>query len=111
MAAITTHDLIKNIIAACVQSPFVSAYTVRSYDLDVLSMRVHLTDLSFIEVFYNINTDKAAFALIAEGVRIYGKDNAKTGWHVHPMGNPVTHIPCKAVSFVDFLAEVEKLQF
>jgi hypothetical protein len=30
-------------------------------------------------------TGKTAFALIVGERRIYGKDNAKMGWHVHPI--------------------------
>ncbi|MBS1249705.1 MAG: hypothetical protein MAG431_01286 [Chloroflexi bacterium] len=110
MAGVTTHKLIENIIAVCAQSPIVRAYTVRSYDLDILSMRIHLLDDSFIEVFYNIITNKTAFTYIVEDIRVYGKDNTKMGWHVHPMGNPTEHISCEEVSFSDFLAEVEEFQ-
>lgn len=80
-------------------SPFVSAYTVRTLDLDVLSLRDHLIDDTFIEVFANVLTEKVAFALILDQRRINGKDNAKIGWHVHPWDDPNTHHPCDPVSF------------
>jgi hypothetical protein len=107
----TPHDLLSQIIDACRESSFVSAYAVRMIDLDILSLRVYLVDNTFIDVFYNTATDKTAFALIADAQRIYGKDNAKIGWHVHPLDAQHRHIPCQPVAFSDFLAEVETLRF
>ena len=111
LANLTPHDLLARIVAACTQSPTVNAYALRILDLDVLSLRVYLVDNSFIEVFYNVTTDKVAFALIVKDQRIYGKDNAKMGWHVHPPGDPNAHRPCAPVSFETFLTEVESLRF
>jgi hypothetical protein len=84
---------------------------MRTLDLDVLSLRVHLIDNSFIEVFFNVTTDKTAYALIVGENRLYGKDNAKIGWHEHPADNPEGHYPCEPVSFEEFLIEVEMLRF
>lgn len=111
LADLTPRDLLERIVTACAQSPVVTAYAVRTLDLDVLSLRVYLMDGSFIEVFHNVATEKAAFALIAEGHRVYGKDNAKMGWHVHPLDNPDSHHLCDPISFETFLAEVETLRF
>ena len=49
MADLTPHDLLEHIVAACAQSPVVTAYAVRILDLDVLSLRVVLVDDSFEE--------------------------------------------------------------
>lgn len=111
MADVTPHELLDQIIAVCAKSSIVIAYGVRTLDLDVLSMRVHLVDDSSVEVFYNVTTRKTAFALIDEDHRIYGKDNAKWRWHVHPLDDPDAHDPCDPVSFETFLAEVEALRF
>jgi len=73
----TPYALLNLIIDLCAQSPIVAAYTIRTVDLDVLRLRVHLIDESFIEVFYNHATAKFAFALIVNGQRIYGKDKLK----------------------------------
>ena len=111
MADVTPHDLLDQIIDTCSDSEIVSAYSVYTVDFDILSLRVNLVDQTFIDVFYNVSTNKTAFALIVAGERIYGKDNAKMGWHVHPIEDPNTHVPCASVSFKDFLAEVEDLHF
>ncbi|MEZ4834530.1 MAG: hypothetical protein R2873_21490, partial [Caldilineaceae bacterium] len=84
----TPHELLGRVIDICQETTFVSAYSVRTIDLDILSLRVHLIDESFVDVFYNTATAKTAFALISNGQRIYGKDNAKIGWHVHPADDP-----------------------
>jgi len=39
--------------------------------------------------------------------RIYGVDNAKVGWHRHPLDDPDQHVPCAPVRFEEFLADVE----
>ena len=111
MADPTPHDLLDRLVTVCSRSPVVAAYTVRTLDLDVLSLRVHLLDDSFLEVFYNVTTGKTAFAVIVAGRRVYGKDNAKMGWHAHPPDNPDAHGPCEPVSFEQFLAEVERVRF
>ncbi|MBM4460812.1 MAG: hypothetical protein FJ011_24145 [Chloroflexi bacterium] len=111
MAALTPRDLLEQVVAACAYSVVVEAYTLRILDPDILSLRVHLADGSFIEVFYNTMTDRTAFALIVEGQRVYGKDNAKIGWHMHPASDPKAHHPCESASFEEFLAEVVVLRF
>lgn len=107
----TPYALLNLVVDSCAQSPVVAAYTIRTVDLDVLSLRVHLIDDSFIEVFHNDATAKTAFALIVDEQRIYGKDNAKIGWHVHPLATPLDHVPCNPATFAEFLAEVELLRF
>ena len=111
MAELTPHDLFTQIVGICAQSPIATAYAVRTLNLDVLSLRIVLVDKSFIEVFHNATTGKTSFALIVENHRVYGKDNAKMGWHVHPFDDPDAHNACDPVSFETFLAEVEAIRF
>ncbi len=109
MALVTTRELLDEIATACENSDLVETYVVQHMDIDILKVRVYLTNARFIEVFYNIMTEKVAFALIEGEERTYGKDNAKMGWHVHPWENPREHVPCEPVTFAEFLQEVEKL--
>ncbi len=111
MVGLTVQEIFGEIVAACDASPIVSAFTVRVFDVDVLNLRVHLVDDVFIEVFINILTGKAAFALIDDHRRVYGKDNAKVGWHVHPWNDPAAHRPCPPISFEAFLSEVRAERF
>ncbi|HID63761.1 MAG TPA: hypothetical protein EYP49_13640 [Anaerolineae bacterium] len=104
----TTIELLQRLVIACQKCDLVEAYAVREMDEDTLSVRVFLSDGSFISVFYNIATARVAFALIKEKQRIYGKDNAKMGWHAHPFDDPEGHYPCEPVDFEGFLKEVER---
>jgi hypothetical protein len=70
LADLTPRDLLERIVTACAQSPVVTAYAVRTLNLDVLSLRVYLMDGPFIKVFHTVATEKAAFALIAEDHRV-----------------------------------------
>lgn len=106
MAGVSTAALLEALIAACDSSPLVTAYTVQEMDEDILSVRVYLQDDVFIHAFYNVATGKVSFALV-KGQRLYGKDNAKRGWHVHPFDQPATHVACAPVDFATFLHEVE----
>lgn len=69
------------------------------------------TDAAFLrelEAYYNEQTDTAAYALVQNGIRTFGADNA-TGWHYHPFENPALHIPLKTeMKFAEFLGEVER---
>ncbi len=108
MAAVTTTQLLLELRNACLHSVLVRQIEERILDIDVLHVRVYLmTSETFINVFYNLATDKAAFALLQDGHRIYGVDNAKIGWHCHPFADPKQHIACPPVTFGEFLQEVE----
>ena len=106
MSQETPEALRDRVLQVCAASPGVAAYTVRSLDADVLSLRVHLINGSFVEAFFNTATERVAFALISDDRRIYGKDNAKVGWHEHPAEAPQLHRPCAPVTFEEFLAEL-----
>jgi len=109
MAAVTTRQLLYELQQACNHSPLVSHIEERVVDVDILSVRVHLTTAyTFINVFYNVTTDKVAFALVEGGYRLYGVDNAKMGWHKHPFHGPDQHVPCAPIRFEEFLTDVEK---
>jgi len=104
----TTRQLLYELQQACNRSPLVSHIEERVVDVDILSVRVRLTAThTFINVFYNVTTDKTAFALVKGGCRLYGVDNAKMSWHRHPFHDPDQHVPCAPVRFEEFLADVE----
>ena len=109
MASITPREFLDEIAVTCERSYLVETYVVLYIDMDILKVRVYVLGGYFIEVFYNQATDKVSFALIKNGNRIYGKDNAKMGWHVHPKGAPKRHVPCEPVTFSQFLSEVEEI--
>ncbi len=103
----TTDDLLRHLVNACQASSIVKSYAVEEIDDDIMSIRVFLNDNSFVSVFNNLATGKVAFAWIQEGRRLYGKDNAKMGWHAHPFENPSEHRHCEPIDFMTFLREIE----
>ncbi len=108
MAAVTTDQLLLALRQACYHSALVDRVETLVIDADTLSVRVYLTRAeTFINVFYNVTTDKTAFALVESGHRVYGVDNARKGWHEHPFDNPAGHITCASVQFESFLEQVE----
>ncbi len=108
MAAVTTEQLLRELREVCSGSRLVGRTEERVVDPDVLSVRIHLTlPDTFINVFYNVATEKTAFALIQAGRRLYGVDNAKMGWHQHPFEDPEQHESCQPIDFAEFLAQVE----
>jgi hypothetical protein len=72
---------------ACNRSPVVSHIEERVVDTDILSVRVHLTAANtFINVFYNVTTDKVAFALVEGRYRLYGVETPRwDGIDTHSM--------------------------
>lgn len=73
-----------------------------------INLRIDLFVGGFIEAYYNEETDTTAYALIQDGIRTFGADNA-TGWHYHPFENPALHIPLRTeMKFAEFLGEVER---
>jgi len=103
----TTDDLLRRLENACQASAIVKSYAVEEIDDDIMSVRVFLSNGSLVSVFYNLATEKVAFAWIQEGRRLYGKDNAKMGWHTHPFDDPSEHRHCEPADFATFLHEIE----
>ena len=92
---------------SCHAVEIVASYDVQLLDDVVVKIRVALVAAAFIDVFYNADSGKCAFALVQDGRRIFGADNAYIGWHLHPFENPEQHLPCDEISFEEFLNAVE----
>jgi hypothetical protein len=108
MAAVTTGQLLVMLHQVCHRSYLVDYVIVQAIDADTLNVRIHLTRAgAFIKVFYNVTTDRTAFALVENEQRVYGVDNAKMGWHVHPFADPTQHVACAPTPFEEFLTAVE----
>lgn len=107
MADLTLSTFVDAIRSACDRSDLVVSYDIRTPDNAIAKIRVFLKVEAFIDVYFNPSNQNCSFALIQHGKRIYGADNAFIGWHVHPFHNPEDHQPTSAISFEEFLAEVE----
>lgn len=76
-----------------------------------LTMRFHITEHSFVQLYTNSRKSLLSFALVWEGTRVFGRDCDGGVWHRHPFEAPETHDFTsdgqKAVTLRGFLTEVE----
>ncbi len=73
----------------------------------VAKARLWLND-EFVEVYYNAQTNSISFAYIKEEERVFGANNMRIGWHVHPFGQASFHEPSLPLSIAEFLQALEK---
>ena len=70
-------------------------------------LRLFLND-EFIETFHNSETASTSFAYIERGERVFGANNMKIGWHLHPYRNVGKHEPIEPITIEDFLKRLEE---
>ena len=100
-------EFARAVIDACAASSKVVECTLSLWDEPVVKLRVDLRGGTFIDVFHNADTGKVSFAWISGNQRLLGVDNTR-GWHLHPLRQPESHQPHPAMTFAEFLTEVEK---
>ncbi len=62
---------------------------------------------SFVDVRYNSRTGSTSYAYIEGKRRVFGANNWKIGWHIHPFEETEKHVPCKPLTIGDFLRILE----
>jgi hypothetical protein len=102
------RDFIQEIFEICHDSPLCGTPATRRLNPTSVNLRIPLTNLQIVDVFYNEQTGRTAFALIENEQRIFGADNTGS-WHIHPFDNPKSHEPLDSpVSFVEFIRLIEQ---
>lgn len=96
----------QEIIDTCALTDFIKTLETVLFDEPIAKFRAKISDNSFIEIFFNSETDKHSFALIKNDRRIYGVDNTKD-WHIHPFESPNAHVPSQPTSFKEFIKALE----
>jgi len=80
-----------------------------------ISLRLHIRQGLFIQVFIGELSDSLYFALIETNQRIFGIYKEAGQWHLHPYENPHKHEPLneglEPKPLLKFLSRVEKLIF
>ncbi|MEW6618652.1 MAG: hypothetical protein AB1422_04785 [bacterium] len=109
MVNLSPIEFSKEIINVASKSELVESFEVNILDDMIVKIRVYLTDGTFIDIFYNADTQKIAYALIKNKKRIFGIDNTD-GWHLHPFKSPEIHQTCNSITFQEFLYSVEQHQ-
>lgn len=100
-------DFSKEVTRICSESKIVRTWDVNLYEGTVVRIRIFLVDNSFIDVYYNSETEKISFAWIRNNKRVYGADNLDY-WHVHPIEKPEYHVKSEEIAFSKFLSDIEK---
>ena len=70
--------------------------------------RVMISEEIFIEIYYNILSNKKSFALIKKHQRIFGYDNYKY-WHVHPRNSAAEHVLCEEPPVEKVFEEIKEI--
>lgn len=92
----------KHAIDVCSRYDFIQGIEIQILDEPVVKIKAVVNDDVFINIFYNAETVKYSFALIKNGRRIFGADNARR-WHIHPFDNPDNHKEINDISLAEFL--------
>jgi|SRR5436190_11823093 len=104
----TLQEFEEQVFTAAIASAICDIPAVVRLTSTSIKLRVEVTTGDFIDTFYNEQTNTTAYALIRHGKRIFGADNTG-GWHLHPFDDPNRHDPlADAMTFVDFIAEIEQ---
>ena len=61
--------------------------------LDKVSLRLVMTAVLFVDLYFNAENGRFDFTLIHNNKRVFGYDNLKN-WHCHPFANPEEHLEC-----------------
>jgi hypothetical protein len=108
MARISAARFGGNVKNVCAKSEIVMRVVSISEGELHLRFRVFLVDRSFLDVYYNQENGKTAFAHIFHSTRIFGADNTLGVWHWHPHEDPKMHSYVEnEISFAEFLRQVE----
>jgi hypothetical protein len=88
--------------------PATRVYVVQR-TLVAIKLRVEISKLRFIDVFYNADNGRTDLSVVEGDQRIFGYDNLG-GWHKHPANQPERHDPCEEPKLEDFLREAAALR-
>jgi hypothetical protein len=68
--------------------------------------RITISEIIFIDFYYNSFTGKKSYALICSNNRIFGYGNYKY-WHIHPLNETEKHIKCLEPSIENVFSEMK----
>lgn len=107
MARVTTEAFEKRVRRVCKNSANVVRITLLGESLRHIQLRIFLRDRTFIDIYYNQDNEKTAFAQIHNDMRIFGADNTNGVWHWHPREDPASHVLAESdISFEEFMARL-----
>ena len=103
----TIRGFVHEIYTVVASSAICGIPTVRRLTASAINLRIPVTGEQFIDVFFNEETGRTAYALIKDEKRLFGADDTG-GWHVHPFADPDHHAALKEpMTFVEFVKLIE----
>ncbi|MBI4690205.1 MAG: hypothetical protein HY754_08065 [Nitrospirae bacterium] len=96
-----TLEFLRHVINICSKYDFIQGIETQLLDEPVVKIKAVINNDTFINIFYNAETEKYSFVLVKNNKRIFGIDNTKN-WHIHPFEDPESHIETAPVSLLNF---------
>jgi len=96
----------KYAIEVCSKFDFIERIEILLLDEPVTKIKAIINAHTFINIFYNAESEKYSFALIKNNKRIFGVDNTRN-WHIHPFENPDSHEEYSTINLLEFLVMIE----
>ena len=108
MDRMNVEEFETSILSICSKSLAVKSTVVLTFSFTWINIRTYLRDGSFVDISYNQETGKTAYAQIRDDRRIFGADNKK-GWHWHSREDPQRHdFTNTEITFDEFLKLAEE---
>lgn len=101
------------IVTAARDSPVITSTELIDETNYAVKYHLIIDQLTFVQVYHNVDTDTISYVLVRSLSRIYGRDCFDGIWHKHPFEDPHTHDFSidgqKHCTIQDFLEEVEEI--
>lgn len=72
----------------------------------IARVRLRLKD-DFVDAYYNAETQTTSYAYIEKRKRIFGANNIRINWHLHPFGKKQKHKIVRSMNIRKFLQMLE----
>lgn len=100
------REFVESVLETAGKFPWIRRTEVKS-TMAWARIRLWLNN-SFVDVFYRRKTQNTSYSYIEEKKRVFGANNMKIGWHIHPFGENEKHQPINHITFEEFLKALEK---
>ncbi len=95
-------EFLEQVRQAVLAHPWITQIATRQ-EGRVARARLKLKRGAFVDVYYNAQTGSVSFAYIERGQRLFGANNMKIGWPIHPFDEPEEHQASPPLTVQEFL--------
>ncbi|MFH0947728.1 MAG: hypothetical protein V1833_01845 [Elusimicrobiota bacterium] len=100
------NQFVKQVLLSCAEFQWIQKIE-RQQIKNRIRLRLYI-ERNFVDVYYNAEKKVISYAYIECGKRIFGANNMRIGWHIHPYKNEETHRKTNTISIKQFLKLLEK---